>query len=81
MLESSASSSLGMANAAKVLENPGREARDEVVELLSDNGSGAAEIWYAGSCPIGIGASDRYARRLRDARQHLSHLLRLGRDG
>lgn len=62
VLEAVRQSSLGMANAVKYSENPGREARDEVVELLSDNGySGAAEIWYAELPESESGASDRYA--------------------
>lgn len=60
VLEAVRQSSLGMANAVKYSENPGREARDEVVELLSDNGySGAAEIWYAELPESESGASDR----------------------
>ena len=62
VLEAVRQSSLGMANAVKYSENPGREARDEVVELLSGNGySGAAEIWYAELPESESGASDRYA--------------------
>ena len=68
--------SLGMSNAARPRE-PRREAREEVVELLSGN-TPAPPRSGTRSCPIGIGASDRYARRLRDARQHLSHLLGSG---
>lgn len=48
VLEAVRQSSLGMSNAVKYSENPGREAREEVVELLSGNGyTGTAEIWYA----------------------------------
>ena len=62
VLEAVRQSSLGMANAVKYSENPGREARDEVVELLSDNGySGTAEIWYAELPESESGSSDRYA--------------------
>ena len=62
VLEAVRQSSLGMANAVKYSENPGREARDEVVELLSDNGySGTAEIWYAELPESESGATDRYA--------------------
>ena len=59
VLEAVRQSSLGMANAVKYSENPGREARDEVVELLSDNGySGTAEIWYAELPESESGATD-----------------------
>lgn len=62
VLEAVRQSSLGMANAVKYSENPGREAREEVVELLSGNGySGAAEIWYAELPESESGPSDRYA--------------------
>lgn len=62
VLEAVRQSSLGMANAVKYSENPGREAREEVVELLSGNGySGTAEIWYAELPESESGASDRYA--------------------
>lgn len=62
VLEAVRQSSLGMANAVKYSENPGREAREEVVELLSGNGySGTAEIWYAELPESESGSSDRYA--------------------
>lgn len=62
VLEAVRQSSLGMANAVKYSENPGREAREEVVELLSGNGySGTAEIWYAELSESESGSSDRYA--------------------
>ena len=62
VLEAVRQSSLGMSNAVKYSENPGHEAREEVVELLSDNGyTGAAEIWYAELPESDSGANDRYA--------------------
>ena len=62
VLEAVRQSSLGMSNAVKYSENPGREAREEVVELLSDNGyTGTAEIWYAELPESESGSNDRYA--------------------
>ena len=62
VLEAVRQSSLGMSNAVKYSENPGREAREEVVELLSGNGyTGTAEIWYAELPESESGANDRYA--------------------
>ena len=62
VLESVRQSSLGMSNAVKYSENPGREAREEVVELLSGNGyTGTAEIWYAELPESESGSNDRYA--------------------
>lgn len=62
VLEAVRQSSLGMSNAVKYSENPGREAREEVVELLSDNGyTGTAEIRYAELPESESGSNDRYA--------------------
>ena len=62
VLEAVRQSSLGMSNAVKYSENPGREAREEVVELLSGNGyTGTAAIWYAELPESESGANDRYA--------------------
>ena len=62
VLEAVRQSSLGMSNAVKYSENPGREAREEVVELLSGNGyTGTAEIWYAELPESESGSNDRYA--------------------
>ena len=53
VLEAVRQSSLGMSNAVKYSENPGREAREEVV--------GTAEIWYAELPESESGSNDRYA--------------------
>lgn len=70
VLEAVRQSSLGMSNAVKYSENPGREAREEVVELLSDNGyTGTAEIWYAELPESESGLQRPLRGRLREAFQ------------
>ena len=62
LLESTRQSCFGEANAVKYAENPGDEARSEVLEMLKANGyTGKATVYYVEAPESLCGAADRYA--------------------
>lgn len=62
LLESTRQSCFGEANAVKYAENPGDEARSEVLEMLEKNGyTGKATVYYVEAPEELCGAADRYA--------------------
>lgn len=62
LLESTRQSCFGEANAVKYADNPGEEARSEVLEMLKANGyTGKATVYYVEAPESLCGAADRYA--------------------
>ena len=62
LLESTRQSCFGEANAVKYADNPGEEARSEVLEMLRANGyTGKATVYYVEAPESLCGAADRYA--------------------
>ena len=60
LLESTRQSCFGEANAVKYAENPGEEARSEVLEMLKANGyTGKATVYYVEAPEDLCGAADR----------------------
>lgn len=64
-LEAVSEACMAQGNAVKYAQNPGDEARAQVVELLQANGyTGRATIWYAEAPSSETGAKDRYGGTL-----------------
>ena len=62
LLESTRQSCFSEANAVKYADNPGEEARSEVLEMLKANGyTGKATVYYVEAPESLCGAADRYA--------------------
>lgn len=64
-LEAMSEACMRQANAVKYAQNPGEEARGQVIELLSEGGyTGRALIWYAEAPLSETGGKDRYGGTL-----------------
>lgn len=64
-LEAVSEACMAQGNAVKYAQNPGDEARGQVIELLQANGyTGKATVWYAEAPSSETGAKDRYGGTL-----------------